>query len=121
SFLKQHSDEEAVLKSFRHQRADQRHSKHVNVENELNEMHERYSASKRQGIEAAHSPMQNGLSGVHLDFVDCVPGYISWSKWSTNAMKYGLSTLFPVLDYLLRICTPQNQDSIPDFGLLIDT
>ncbi|GKG37107.1 hypothetical protein Tco_0447280 [Tanacetum coccineum] len=48
SFLKQHIDEEAVLKSFRDinkliKDTLETNSKYVNVETKLNEMHERYS------------------------------------------------------------------------------
>lgn len=48
SFLKQHSDEEAVLKSFRDineliKDMLEIKGKYVNVESELKEMHERYS------------------------------------------------------------------------------
>lgn len=56
SFLKQHSDEEAVLKSFRDineliKDTLETKSKYVNVETELNEMHERYSQLSLQFAE----------------------------------------------------------------------
>ncbi|KAJ0499894.1 hypothetical protein HanHA300_Chr11g0383731 [Helianthus annuus] len=56
SFLKQHSDEEAVFKSFRDineliKDMLEIKGKYVNVENELKEMHDRYSQLSLQFAE----------------------------------------------------------------------